>query len=399
MRKISIVLLIFILTFSNLSFAGGYTFNISKSKNYSANDLYYAAIVLARENPDILELEIIGNSTDERAIYVLRMSEGDFKNSDKMHIMIDGGNHARETINPSVVLQTVNDYIINYRANGELSKMLDEFVFHFVTSFNPDGNDIVKFGPSIIKDKALKDYFAKNIKGDYKRLKANVKGVDLNRNFENYTLNQKTLNYASDASAPKKHALMNIIPSLEFYGGQMGSEIETQIAQDYYTRYDFRVYISYHSQGRVLYGDTTRFGLELDKLSKEYLKLAEKLTGYRHMDSSANVNPNPWGYAGRYVNGVTTKPFITVETTNGIPPTQSHFSNEYSKYKLYNLPLEYAKKAKEIGYFNFKLYQNGVYIRDVINKAHAQGLSKRFGYDYREYLGKPIIFIEDIPGK
>lgn len=396
-RLVPFFLLMF-LVFNNINYAVDVKNYISmgSSINYSSTRLFEIANLIAKENSDIVELEILGYSYDNRPIYALRLSEGkNFDYVNKMHILVDGGVHSRETLNPSVVLQTLSDYIKNYRSNGEMKTLLSEYVFHFVPTWNPDGFDIAKFGPSTIKDKNLRDYFVNNVKGDYRRLKANVRGVDINRNYENYTLNLKTGLYVSDATTPKKHAYMNLVPSLEFYGSIMGSEKETLISQNYYLRYDFRVYLSYHSQGRIVYGQSTRFGSDITNLSQSYVDLAVKTTGYGYPGASPIMNPTPWGYANLFVTSFTNKAFLTVETTNKVPSTQEHFNTEYSKYKLYNLPIVLAKKAKEVGYFDYKLYKNGIYVRDAINESHAKGISNKFGYEYRNYVGKPIYLLEE----
>ncbi|MBK5247485.1 MAG: S-layer homology domain-containing protein, partial [Peptostreptococcaceae bacterium] len=168
--------------------------NFENGYQYSSYDLYAKSLALIERYPQILEMEILGYSTDKRPIYVIRMTNPINESSEnsyvgKMHIFVDAGVHARETYNPFLVLRIIEDYAKDYYNNAvipsaDINAMLQNNVIHFMPLLNPDGFDIVKFGPGMIKDPVLKAHFIQLLgRNDYRRLKANVRGVDLNRNY------------------------------------------------------------------------------------------------------------------------------------------------------------------------------------------------------------------------
>lgn len=369
---------------------------------YSSNDIYEKCKRFAQNYPELIEMEILGYSHDKRPIYVLRMSDQvhlqrEEAYVEKKHLLVMAGLHARETYNPFVVIKTIEDYINDYYDDGHLpfvniKEVLSRSVIHFIPLSNPDGFDVVKFGSKAIRDTSLRNTLEKSIPGPYNRLKGNARMVDLNRNFENYTLDREQITFVSDVGTKGRLGVVNTSPALELYHGpHPASEVETQILQTYMLGYDFRAFLSYHSMGRVLFGYTTRYGSEVAALTNRYLSLASNTTGY---SVPKNSDAWAWGYEGRYAVYNTNKPLITVETipSKTFPTPSKFYKTEYDSHKLNRLPIDFLNEAEKIGYFDYKIYKDNRYVRDMVDPLYALAIANQIGGQVVVYKGPPRLY-------
>ncbi|MBK5247469.1 MAG: hypothetical protein JJE49_09425, partial [Peptostreptococcaceae bacterium] len=361
-------------------------------------------LALIERYPQILEMEILGYSTDKRPIYVIRMTNPINESSEnsyvgKMHIFVDAGVHARETYNPFLVLRIIEDYAKDYYDNAvipstDINAVLQNNIIHFIPLLNPDGFDIVKFGPGMIKDPVLKSDFIQLLGRDnYRRLKANVRGVDLNRNYADEIFDTNTSLWKSIRGITYGNPLDYSYPKIQFFSGySAASEVETRISQDYMLRYDFRAYLSYHSQGRIIEAGTSKYGLELENQSLQHEKLLQGLTGYGASSSYVSA----YGYANRFASFNTNKSYSTIETMNttAYPDDRWSYKSEYDKYKLNQAPLVLLSQAQKDGYAPYKIYVNGRYVRDSMSQVYAYAIAERLGGNVAVYAGKPILYLE-----
>lgn len=373
---------------------------LEKGPYYSSDNLYAAAIKLVKEYPDLLQLEVLGKSTDGNPMYVIRFAKNvnQMTNAElqtKNNIMVSGGLHAKEVANPVFILKTIEDYAKDYQNNAHLNtvdvrKTLDTTVYHFMPLCNPDGFDLVKYGVKSINTPSVKAYFLKNVKAkDYSLYKANLRGVDLNRNFENIYYEPQTDSW-KDRYNSTNPSQIKYSPSDRFYSGEIGEEIETKIISGYYLKYNFRVYLSYHSQGKIVYSGTRFLDSEFNELASKYQKLAMAVTGYRAVKESAGEVP-AWGYESGYVGYNAYKPLVTIETLTKItdPRDAKTYGKEYNNHKLYKLPSAFAELAQNENYSGVKLYKDDVYVLDVKNRQYAEALSKKYQLAMVEYQGAP----------
>lgn len=395
-----------ILVFHNFNFsATSEIVHFQNGSQYTSDNIYQIGLALSKKYPHLIKMEVLGYSYDQKPIYVLRMSDNIQLHDEttyvsKQHFLIHSGLHARETYNPFVVMKIIEDYINDYYDEDYLKfvsmkEILKNNVIHFIPLSNPDGFDIVKRGVHSLNDKNLKTYFKSIITGNYNRLKANARGVDLNRNFENFTLDKTMEMWVNDVGKKQRDAVVRTQPSLDFFHGKnQGSEKETQILQNYFLRYDFRVYMSFHSMGRIVYGHTSRFGPQIQGLIEKYVKVATSTSGYGRASDLPQINS--WGYEDRFVNANTSKPLITIETlsTNVFPTPSKYYKSEYEKYNLNRLPIAFIRKSRQIGYFEHKLYIDGKYVRDFIDLDYANANAKRLGGYVLSYEGAPLLYDE-----
>ncbi|MGM0380277.1 MAG: M14 family metallopeptidase, partial [Bacillota bacterium] len=153
MTKKSVILLI--LSFNMI-------LNISFSQvpySYETIDL---KIDILSKTSKLIESEKIGSSVKGKNIKVLKVGKG------KTHYLITGGMHARENINPSILLWTA-DYLVKERKD-----LLKDVTIHIIPLLNPDGYKLA-MNP--------KAHFIFGNDWKASELKSNFNGVDLNKNF------------------------------------------------------------------------------------------------------------------------------------------------------------------------------------------------------------------------
>lgn len=358
-------------------------FNIASS--YTSESLYKINASLVEAYPELLEMEIIGYSYDQQPIYVIRL--GNTLNHsnlyvNKMHGLIESGTHSREVANPVLTSKILSDYVIDYYKDDYLKDvhikdLLEHCVLHFVINSNPDGYNIAKHGSLSITTENAYNYLLSIEDTDYSNYKANIRGVDLNRNYQDCYYDIPTGKWV-DKWSVKENSYTSDKASGAYYAGEFpGSEVETQIMMAYLLSYDFRYYLSFHSKGEVIYGNFTY----LDETSQAYIStykdLASAITGYAippYYESELSS-----GYMSDFIVNNTLKPAITVETipSNVTLPfiDASHLSKAYED--TYTLPYRFMQTALDDGYFDYLLYVDGRYQRDFQNELYAQAIASQ----------------------
>lgn len=373
--------------------------DLDNSYAMTSEQVYQKAVQLVESHPYLLELEIIGYSVDQKPIYVIRMTHNiymtdDYDYVEKSHLLIDAGVHARETVNPVLVLRMIEDYVLDYYNDDHLSgynvkSLVQNSVLHFIPLVNPDGFDVAKYGTLTIDDPILRQTLSSLIPNlRPHRLKANIRGVDLNRNFEDMFYNTTNKMWVNQWGI--SNALDNPdSPSEDFYEGkEPGSETETQALMQYMLQYDFRAYVTYHSMGQVIYYWLDHLGNSYFYQNTEFALLAKSLTRYQMMPPNFREE---YGYSTHYFANNTLKPALTLETTASyaFPTPSSYYKYEYYTHNLWAVPLAFLEKIKAVGYSDYKIYVDGIYVRDMINKEYAYEMAKKLDGDVHIYKGKP----------
>ncbi|MBS4031207.1 MAG: hypothetical protein KGZ63_07300 [Clostridiales bacterium] len=139
---------------------------------------------LATAYPELLVLHVIGESVEGRAIYAMRLGTG------KTEIFLDGSNHASEWLTTPLLMKMMEEYAhhakYGYSFGGyDVAGLLEEVTFWFIPMVNPDGVTLVLEGPGAVEHGAFVRQVASAHNGseDFSDWKANIRGVDLNRQF------------------------------------------------------------------------------------------------------------------------------------------------------------------------------------------------------------------------
>ena len=188
---------------------------------------------IARENPQLTKLEVIGHSRQGREIIAIKMTQGarDEVDGSRPASLYSALQHAREWIAVEVARRDLNYFIAKWRANDKPTKdMLKTRELWFIPVMNPDGYQYTfQSADTRLWRKNLRDNNGDGIitVGD---------GVDPNRNYPAHW------NYDQEGSS-------SITSSETYRGPSAGSEPETQAIMGLFNRIPFRFQVNYHSFG------------------------------------------------------------------------------------------------------------------------------------------------------
>lgn len=179
-----------------------------------------------KKTPNV-KFEIIGYSLLKKPIYAFFVG----KKKGKL-ILIEGAIHAREYINSFVLIEMIKYYSI---------KNLD-FGVWIIPLVNPDGVGLCLEGlnfESLNKSKKRLLKKINNGKEDFSLWKANIRGVDLNVNF--------------DALWGGGKQNIKLPASCNYIGKKPNSEIEVRNLIKFLQKIKPDLSLSFHSKGKVIY--------------------------------------------------------------------------------------------------------------------------------------------------
>lgn len=191
-----------------------------------------------------LKIGIMGRSVLGKNLYYIKIGEGETK------VHYNASHHALEWITTPLLMKFIENFSNSY-AQGkkirgyDLKEIWEKVSIYIVPMLNPDGVDLVIEGL-----KEDNPYYSKLL--EWNRTgrpfgevwQANIRGVDLNRNYP-----------ACWQEAKAQEPMLGVIgPGPTRYGGQSAlSEPESRALVDFSKERDFKLVIAYHSQGRVIY--------------------------------------------------------------------------------------------------------------------------------------------------
>ncbi|HEX2045053.1 MAG TPA: M14 family zinc carboxypeptidase [Gaiellaceae bacterium] len=191
---------------------------------------------IARRNPQLVKLEVLGHSVQGREILALKLTQAanEIPDGTRPAVLYSSTQHAREWISTEVNRRLLNWYIDRWRANDRsIRRLLKDTELWFVLVANPDGYQYTHQSEDTrLWRKTLRDNNGNGTTevGD---------GVDPNRNYPEHW------NYDAEGSS-------GVESSETYRGPDAGSEPETQAIVGLYERIDFAFHVNYHSFGRWL---------------------------------------------------------------------------------------------------------------------------------------------------
>ena len=200
---------------------------------------------LARRNPQLTKLEVLGHTDKGREIIALKLTQGarEVPDGTRPAVLYSSAQHAREWISPEVNRRLLAYFISQWRANNKsIKKLLQQNEFWFVLVANPDGYQYTFSSP----DTRL---WRKNLRDNNGNGTTEVgDGVDPNRNYPEHW------NYDNEGSS-------GVESSDTYRGPAEESEPETQAITGLYDRIDFAFHVNYHSAGQwLLYPEGWQIG-------------------------------------------------------------------------------------------------------------------------------------------
>jgi g-D-glutamyl-meso-diaminopimelate peptidase len=248
-------------------------------------------------NFPFLTLETIGHSILGKPIMEIRLGKG----TKKVHM--NGSFHANEWITTLVLMRLLSEYLLAL-TNRTTIRGCDPYTWYqnvdlsLVPMVNPDGVNLVLNGPpAVLHDEVLK---LNNGNPEFVHWKANIRGVDLNKQFPaNWEIDKKR-------KAPK-------FPSPRDYPGTAPlTEPEAIAMAQLALKRGFNSVVAFHTQGEELYWGYE--GYEPPE-SAEMASMFEKNSGYKaiqYVDSHG-------GYKDWFLQEFR-QPGFTIELGKGINP-------------------------------------------------------------------------------
>ena len=228
-------------------------------------------------------------------------------------VIVQYSMHAREYINTPLAMRQLEEFLKGWDSQSYSGKLYGTLVenvrLHILPMANPDGVSISQSGFDAIRNESMRqklneiwqydlsiDHGSSDYETYYRRWKANGRGVDLNRNFDQ--------NWETTGGTPW-------YSSAGFRGEWAASENETQAIVRLADAVNCVGEIAYHSMGQVIYWDYGTTG-ELHARDEKLATAVERLTGYA-LNSTIDTGQNSSGCSDYFIL-VRKVPAITIET-------------------------------------------------------------------------------------
>mgnify|MGYP005851757429 CR=1 FL=1 len=191
-----------------------------------------------------IETGVIGKSVLGKNLYYIKLGRG------SAEVSYNGAHHALEWITAPLLMKFVENFSRAYSRGAEIRGydvrgLWNISSIYIVPMVNPDGVDLVIKGLSP-ENPYYEDLLKWNATGlPFSQVwNANIRGVDLNRNYP-----------ACWEQAKAQEPLLGIFgPGPTRYGGPaLLSEPETSAMVNFTLQRNFKLVIAYHTQGRVIY--------------------------------------------------------------------------------------------------------------------------------------------------
>ena len=272
--------------------------------NYTYKAMWYNIMGLIQRYP-FLEASSIGKSVLGNDLFLIKFGDGPKK------IHINASHHALEWITSVFVMKFIesisNAYINNEDIDGyNIENIFNTHTFYIVPMVNPDGVDLVTEGLQP-NNPYHNDLIMWNKTGrPFSEVwQANIRGVDLNHNYDAAWKESKNAEKALGITGPGP---------TRYSGEYPFSEPETQAMRDLTQNEDFYLALAYHTQGEVIYWNFMNLATQRDQDIGDILA---KASGYT-LDTATGVASYA-GYKDWFIKDFR-KPGYTVEAGKGKNP-------------------------------------------------------------------------------
>ncbi|MBE6748232.1 MAG: LysM peptidoglycan-binding domain-containing protein [Ruminococcaceae bacterium] len=248
----------------------------------------------------------IGRSVMGKSIPYLRIGRGEAE------VFYNASHHANEWLTTPVLLKFLEEYSESYATNGTIfnvsaSELYNKATLYLVPIVNPDGvdlvNGVVPSGRYLTQARRLADNYP-NI--PYPNgWKANINGVDLNLQYPANWERAREIKFSQGFTIPGPR---------DYVGSAPLSEPESRAVYDFTRNHNFRLTLSYHSQGEIIYWKYLDYEPENSRRIAEYFG---EVSGY-----AVEETPYASGFAGYKDWFIETynRPGYTIEIGLGMSP-------------------------------------------------------------------------------
>ena len=248
----------------------------------------------------------IGKSVMGKNIPFVKIGNG------QTELFYNASHHANEWLTTPVLLKFLEEYSENYSTGGEIfntsaRELYNKASLYIVPVVNPDGIDLVN--GVVPSGKFLTQ--AQTLAGNYPNIpypngwKANINGVDLNLQYPANWERAKEIKFSQGFTLPGPR---------DFVGTAPLTEPEARAVYNFTRNHDFKLTLSYHSQGEIIYWKYLDYEPENSRRIAEYFG---EVSGY-----AVEETPYSSGFAGYKDWFIETynRPGYTIEIGIGMSP-------------------------------------------------------------------------------
>ncbi len=351
---------------------GSYGYVVDPYKEYSYENMLSDANTLQGMYPELIRVKSIGQSVEGRDLVLIELGNGDKK------VFLNGATHAREYITTTYLMYMIDRYAYAYSMGGlfngyDMTRILNGVTFNIIPMVNPDGVNLVQNGISSVKDydKVSKIPINKADRHGYTSWKANINGVDLNRNYPDSWNGSATIN------APA---------SSNFRGYSPLSEPESKAIDQFLNVNMFWAYITFHSQGESIYGWNDSNAVFYPELNAMVSRIIND-SGY--IKASGAAGPT-YGSFANYVRDIYLKPMLTIELCRYVgsyPYPNEEFDKVWNPTR--NICLIVADEVLKMKTQDYLVYQNSSLLNAFNNEKYALAYAKK-------WANAKVLYIKDV---
>lgn len=248
--------------------------------SYTYDNLIRNISGLSRIYP-FLQIGSIGKSVLGKVLPAIRIGEG------PKEVFYNASIHANEWITTPVLMKFLEEYARRYVEDSTISgynarDLFESTTLYIVPMINPDGVDLVN---GSIREGDIPYDMAKQIAEDYPDIpfpdgwKANIEGIDLNLQFPAGWENAREIKFAQGFTSPAPR---------DYVGEQPLVAPEAIALYNFTLMHNFRLILTYHTQGRVIYWrflnflppDSFEIGQEFSRVSGYELETTPISSGF-----------------------------------------------------------------------------------------------------------------------
>lgn len=250
---------------------------------------------LAKAYPDLISYASLGQTKYGRELYAIKLGRGEAT------LFLNGSHHAREWMTTPLLMEMIDTYASAYTNHSTIStynvrRLLDSVSIWIVPMVNPDGVTLSQQGTVGLSEELTATLRRNNgNSNNFTRWKANMQGIDLNRQYPAYWSHIK--------NSPT-------FPWYKNYKGTLpGQALEVQMMMDFTYGIDPEMTISYHSSGEIIFWHFRTLPQHLVR-DKNIANGLNKLTGYALV--KPEKNPSGGGYKDWFIEQFG-RPGFTIE--------------------------------------------------------------------------------------
>lgn len=315
---------------------------VNPNQVYTYNIMQKDIRELAERYPGLISYESLGKSPYGRELWAVRIGRGE------ANLLLNGSHHAREWMTTSLLMEMLDTYSAAY-LTGEnfgpyhVRELLNRVSIWMVPMVNPDGVTLSQSGVAgLPADLAAALIRYNGNSRNFKRWKANMQGIDLNRQYPaNWTGIRNSGKY----------------PSHQNYKGTKPAQTpEVKLMMDLTYRTDPEMTVAYHSSGQIIFWHYKTPAANVAR-DKAYASDLARLTGYSLV--APEKNPSGGGYKDWFVQEFG-RPGFTVEIGRYVgdgPLPLSAFKGVWAENKTVGLYA--AQKSYDLWFRKQKLQPVG----------------------------------------